>query len=108
MAQNISGRHEFVDELLEEKDRLICEKDELVESKVKLWRAMHQMLLERDAIIQELEQSDNLNALRQENRRLVQRNQALEDALRGLLKDEDEYEDEEEDQEGTSIVYVVL
>ena len=116
MAQGTQRFHIFIDHLLEEKDRLINEKDELVDSKNKLWRAMHQQILERDARIAELERAGPSTGFQEEGRKLGERNRALEDAPRDLLDREHEAEVEEEEQEDArddvkelgSAVYVVL
>ena len=116
MAQGIRRLHDFIDHLLEEKDRLVHEKDELVDSKTKLWGAMHLQISERDARITELERTESATALREQVRKLGERNRALEDALRDLLDCEHQakVEDEEQGDDGDGVmelgsaVYVVL
>ncbi|KAK4548321.1 hypothetical protein LTR36_010191 [Oleoguttula mirabilis] len=113
------GNLAWIGHLLAEKDRLVAEKDELVASKDKLWREMYRMLRERDARIERLEAEVGcrkggggegmggvigtrqgqegsecvVDGLRGENNKLVERNRALEEALRQLLDREEEEED---------------
>ncbi|KAK5129072.1 hypothetical protein LTR85_000405 [Meristemomyces frigidus] len=114
MTSQSDGSLALINQLLAEKDRLIAEKDELVASKDKLWREMYHVVQERDAKIERLEdevratrddcactetrRTEKQNeALRAANEKLVERNRALEEALRGLL--DPEQDDEEGDDE---------
>jgi len=88
-----------------EKDRLIMEKDELVDSKDRLWREMHGMLQDKNERIEELfakctdvaqlaHNGAENQALRKEIHRLKRRHQDLEKALGEALEIDDESSDE--------------
>jgi hypothetical protein len=89
-----------------EKDRLIMEKDEIVDSKDRLWREMHQMLQDKNERIEELfakctavghlpnDGAEN-QALREEVHRLQHRHRELEEALRESLETDEENSDED-------------
>jgi hypothetical protein len=89
-----------------EKDRLIMEKDEIVNSKDRLWREMHQMLQGKSERIEELSGKCSIadhstndgvenQALREEVRRLQHRQHDLEKALREALETDEENSDED-------------
>jgi len=83
---------------MDEKDRLILEKDEIVTSKDTLWREMHGMLQEKNERIEELfakctavdqptRDGVEHQALCEEVHRLQHRNHGLENAMREALED---------------------
>ena len=84
--------------LLAEKDRLVGEKDELVDSKDRLWRGYHEIIREKDAENEQLRQKNR--DLTVENERIKEKAQELAEALRELIeKDAASEEYEEGDQE---------
>lgn len=100
----------LINQLLEDKDRLLAEKDELVASKDKLWREMHSIMRERDAGLDYSRHGLRTNnqrmmsdgpadttSLKDEIKRLKERNLALEDALRDLLDQEQGSEETTDD-----------
>lgn len=87
--------------LIAEKDRLDFEKDELVCSKERLWRAHHEIVHERDAEIVKLQAKNRDLELQYES--ILTRNKALEDELSRVLDrrgqmDESEMLTNEEDE----------
>jgi len=90
-----------ITQLMAEKDRLVTEKDELVVSKDRLWREMHQIIQEKNERIEELferctsgnprpRDDSEIQAFRDEARRLGRRNLELEKALRDALETDDD------------------
>lgn len=79
-------------DLLAEKDWLIREKDELVESKNKMWREYYDLLQEKDV---------EIHKLRQEVIDVKGRSKQLEVALRDLLDEQEDSEEEVADEEGS-------
>ena len=78
----------LVNALLAEKDRLIREKDELVDSKDKLWRELHAIVRAKDAENEALRQA--ARGLSVENDRIRRKSETLERALKHLVDQEQE------------------
>ncbi|KAK3709407.1 hypothetical protein LTR37_010968 [Vermiconidia calcicola] len=78
----------LINALLTEKDRLIREKDELVDSKDKLWRELHAIVRAKDAENEALRQ--DARELSAENDRIRRKSETLERALKQLVDQEEE------------------
>ncbi|KAK3690590.1 hypothetical protein LTR37_019086 [Vermiconidia calcicola] len=88
MTDRQSMHLSLVNALLAEKDRLIREKDELVDSKDKLWRELHAIVRAKDAENEALRQA--ARGLSVENDRIRRKSETLERALKHLVDQEQE------------------
>jgi hypothetical protein len=94
-----------ISQLMAEKDCLITGKDELVVSKDRLWRELHQIIQEKSELMGNTlhrgKATNNSNwdhlefqRLREENEVLKRRNRELEQALRDALEVDEDFKDE--------------
>lgn len=88
-----------ISQLVAEKDRLIEEKDELIDSKDRLWRAMHQIIQEKDKeLLERFDKTSDFKDLQRSGTeikelrsgiiRLKRRDEDLETSLREALETE--------------------